>query len=155
MTVLPPLPVAERLRVTDVDLVKEAALLMLIELVGATELGVTVIVSVPVLPALSVAVTLIVLAPLERVILSIFQAVVPDAEYVPVLPLLYQVMLFIPELVAPSSEASPASAILKLVEVYSSAFVGLVILTTGFVVSKVIVSLVSEDTLPAESLYQT
>ena len=95
---------------------------------------VMVIVSVPILPALSLAVTVITLLPLERLIPEAFQLVVPIA--VPLPPLSFaQLTLFIPLVV---SEALPRKLIVELVEVYVESYVGLVMVIVGAVVSKII-----------------
>ena len=95
---------------------------------------VMVIVSVPILPALSLAVTVITLLPLERLIPEAFQLVVPIA--VPLPPLSFaQLTLFIPLVV---SEALPPKLIVELVEVYVESDVGLVMVTVGTAVSKII-----------------
>ena len=95
---------------------------------------VMVIVSVPILPALSLAVTVITLLPLERLIPEAFQLVVPIA--VPLPPLSFaQLTLFIPLVV---SEALPPKLIVELVEVYVESDVGLVMVIVGAVVSKII-----------------
>ena len=114
-------------------------------------LYVTVIVSVEVLPALSFAVTVILLSPLVRVMLEILQYVVPLAVPLPPLSLLH-VTSFTPLVL---SDALPSRVRALLAAVYVSLEVGLVMVTMGAVVSKIIESLAALDTFPAASLYHT
>ena len=114
-------------------------------------LYVTDIVSVEVLPALSFAVTVILLSPLVRLMLETLQYVVPLAVPLPPLSLLH-VTSFTPLVL---SEALPLRLNGLLVVVYVSLEVGLVMVTMGVVVSRVIESLAALDTFPAESLYHT
>ena len=149
--------------VTVVELVYEAPLLMLTEPLGAVvSVGVgdgagveaetiTVIVSVPGLPALSVAVTVITLSPFDRLMFEIDQLVVPLAAPLPPL-LLAHATLLIPLVL---SEALPPKLNGLLVVVYVSLEFWLVMVTMGAVVSKVMLSLAELDTFPAESLYHT
>src|SRR3990167_3769481 len=76
-------------------------------------LYVTVIVSVPEFPAPSLAVTVITLAPLDRLILEIVQLVVPLAVPLPPLLLLHVTLLTLPEL----SDAVPLKVMVLLVVV--------------------------------------
>ena len=76
-------------------------------------LYVTVIVSVPEFPEPSVAVTVIMLSPLERLILEIVQLVVPLAVPLPPLLLLHVTLLTLPEL----SDAVPLKVMVLLVVV--------------------------------------
>ena len=146
------LSVAERPKVTVVDLVYVAPLFMLIEPVGAVSaLYVTVIVPVAVLPALSVAITAITLLPLAKLTLETLQLVVPLAVPLPP-PLLLHVTLITPLVL---SEALPPKLMVPVVEVYVALDVGLVMVTVGAVLSKVIESLAVLDTFPAASLYHT
>ena len=87
-----------------------------------------------VLPAPSAAVTVMVLSPPERFILETDQFVVPLAVPLPPLSLLH-VTLPIPLV---PSEALPPKLIGMLVAVYLLLDVGLVMLTVGAVVSRVI-----------------
>ena len=112
---------------------------------------ITVIVSVPGLPALSVAVTVITLSPFDRLMFEIDQLVVPLASPLPPLSLL-NVTSFTPLVL---SDALPLKLTVLLVAVYVSLDVGLVIVTMGAVVSRVIESLAELDTFPAASLYHT
>ena len=80
--------------------------------VGVT-LYVTVIVSDPEFPEPSVAVTVIMLSPLERLILEIVQLVVPLAVPLPPLLLLHVTLLTLPEL----SDAVPLKVMVLLVVV--------------------------------------
>ena len=80
--------------------------------VGVT-LYVTVSVSDPEFPALSVAVTVITLFPLDRLILDIVQLVVPLAVPLPPLLLLHVTLLTLPEL----SDAVPLKVMVLLVVV--------------------------------------
>ncbi len=112
-------------------------------------LYVTVIVSVPELPASSFAVTVMVLSPLERLMPEIVQLAVPLAE--PFTPLLLlHVTLLIPLTL---SDALPPRLIVLLVVVYVVSVVGLVMFTVGTVVSRVIVAFAVLETFPAASLY--
>ena len=76
-------------------------------------LYVTVSVSVPAFPEPSVAVTVIMLSPLERLILEIVQLVVPLAVPLPPLLLLHVTLLTLPEL----SDAVPLKVMALLVVV--------------------------------------
>ena len=115
------------------------------------DLYVTVIVSIAVLPALSLAVTIMVLSPFDRLMLEIVQLVVPLA--VPLAPLLLvHVTSFIPLVL---SDALPPRLIVLLVAVYVASDVGFVIFIVGEVVSRVISSLAELDTFPAASLNHT
>ena len=76
-------------------------------------LYVTVMVSVPEFPAPSLAVTVITLAPLDRLMLDIDQLVVPLAVPLPPLLLLHVTLLTLPEL----SDAVPLKVIVLLVVV--------------------------------------
>ena len=76
-------------------------------------LYVTVIVSVPEFPAPSLAVTVITLAPLDRLMLDIDQLVVPLAVPLPPLLLLHVTLLTLPEL----SDAVPFKVMVLLVVV--------------------------------------
>ena len=76
-------------------------------------LYVTVIVSVPEFPEPSVAVTVIMLSPLERLILEIVQLVVPLAVPLPPLLLFHVTLLTLPEL----SDAVPLKVMVLLVVV--------------------------------------
>jgi len=76
-------------------------------------LYVTVIVSVPEFPAPSLAVTVITLAPLDRLMLDIDQLVVPLAVPLPPLLLLHVTLLTLPEL----SDAVPLKVMVLLVVV--------------------------------------
>ena len=102
------------------------------------------------MPAPSVAVTVIILSPYDRLILEILQFVVPFAVPFPPLLLLH-VTLFTPLVL---SEAVPPRFIVLLVVVYVVFGVGLVMVTVGAVVSKIMESLAVSDTFPPESLYQ-
>ena len=73
----------------------------------------TVIVSVAVLPALSLAVTVMVLSPFDRLMLEIVQLVVPLAVPLPPLLLLHVTLLTLPEL----SDAVPLKVMVLLVVV--------------------------------------
>ena len=115
------------------------------------DLYVTVMVSTAVLPALSLAVTVIVLSPFDRLMLEIVQLVVPIAVPLPPL-LLVHVTSFIPLVL---SDALPPRLIVLLVAVYVASDVGLVMFIVGAVVSKVISSLAAFDTFPEESLKHT
>ena len=95
--------------------------------------SVTVIVSVPEFPAPSVAVTVIMLSPLDRLMLEIVQLVVPLAVPLPPLLLLHVTQLTLPEL----SDAVPLKVMASLVVVYVELDVGLVMVTVGAVVSPV------------------
>src|SRR3990172_1084778 len=83
-------------------------------------LYVTVIVSVPEFPAPSLAVTVITLAPLDRLILEIVQEAVPVAVPFPPLLLLHATLLIPLEL----SDALPPRFIVLLVAVYVELDVG-------------------------------
>ena len=76
-------------------------------------LYVTVIVSVPEFPEPSVAVTVIMLSPLDRLMLDIDQLVVPLAVPLPPLLLLHVTLLTLPEL----SDAVPLKVMVLLVVV--------------------------------------
>ena len=147
--------VAERLRVTAVDFVYAAPMLILREPLGFVESLVlveeTVIVSVAVLPAPSVAFTVMTLLPLDNAMLEIDQAVVPLAVPLPPLSLLH-VILLTPLVL---SEAVPPRLIVLLVVEYVEFDVGLVMVIAGAVVSRVMESLAVADTFPAASLYHT
>lgn len=104
-------------------------------------------VPVEVLPALSVALTVITLSPLERVMPEMLQLVVAVPE--PPLLLLHSTLL-IP---LPVSEAVPLKAMVELFEVEPEA--GLKIVTVGAVVSRVIEAWAESEILPSLSLYQT
>ena len=108
-------------------------------------------VSVPVLPALSLAVTVMVLSPLERVMLETDHEVVPVAVPFPPLLLLH-VTLLIPLAL---SNAVPSMLIVLLVVVYVELDVGVVIIMVGIIVSRVISSEAVFDTFPELSLYHT
>ena len=108
-------------------------------------------VSVPVLPALSVAVTVIALLPLVKLTLETLQLVVPLAVPLPP-PLLLHVTLLTPLVL---SEVLPPKLMVLVGEVYVALDVGLVMVTVGAVVSRVIESLAVFDTFPAASLYHT
>ena len=108
-------------------------------------------VSVAVLFALSFAVTVITLLPLDNVIPETDQPAVPVAVPLPPLSLLH-VMLFIP--LVPSEALPPRFNVLLVVE-YVELEVGLVIVTDGAVVSRMMESLAELDTFPAASLYHT
>ena len=117
---------------------------------GVELLYVTVIASVPVLPAPSVIVTVMTLLPLDRLILEIDQLVVPLA--VPLPPLL--LLQVTPPTPLVASEAVPPRLTVLLVVEYVALDVGLVMVTEGTVVSRVMESLAVPDTFPAASLYQ-
>ncbi len=108
-------------------------------------------VSVPVLPTLSVAVTVMILSPSASLTLETLQLVVPLAVPLPP-PLLLHVTLITPLVL---SEALPPKLIVLFVAVYVALDVGLVMVTVGAVVSRVIESLAVLDTFPAASLNQT
>jgi hypothetical protein len=140
-----PLSVAE-LSVTFVaDPVETFGIFVLVDLY------VTVMVSTAVLPPLSLAVTVIILSPFDRLMLEIVQLVVPLAVPLPPL-LLVHVTSFIPLVL---SDALPPRLIVLLVAVYVASDVGLVIFIVGEVVSRVISSLAAFDTFPEESLNHT
>ena len=123
---------------------------MLTEPVGTVS-AVTVIVSVPVLPAPSVAVTVMTLETPGRLTLETLQLVVPLA--VPLPPIsLFHVTEVTPLVL---SEALPPRLIVLLVVAWVELDVGLVMVTVGAVVSRVIDLLTTLDTLPATSLYHT
>ena len=138
------------MRVTAVELVYEAPLLILTEPVGTVS-AVTVIVSVPVLPAPSATVTVMTLDPLERLILETLQLVVPLAVPLPPTSLLH-VTEVIPLVL---SEALPPRLTVLLVVAWVELDVGLVMVTVGTVVSRVIESFTALDIFPAASLYHT
>jgi hypothetical protein len=107
----------------------------------------TVSVSVFVFPAPSRTVTVITFEPVCNAIEPVDQDVVPDA--VPLPPrLLLHVTLATP--LPPESEAEPPSVMLAELVVYVLLLVGEVIVTVGFVVSRVTVN-VSVLVLPAAS----
>ena len=112
-------------------------------------LYVTVIVSVPELPAPSLAVTVMVLSPLERLMPEIVQLAVPVTVPFPPLLLLHVTLLMPLTL----SDALPPRLIVLLVAVYVELDVGLDIVTVGTVVSRVIVAFAVLETFPAASLY--
>ena len=112
-------------------------------------LYVTCSVSVPELPAPSLAVTVITLSPLDRLMLEIVQEAVPVAVPFPPLLLLHDTLLMPLEL----SDALPPMLIVLLVAVYVELDVGLDTVTVGTVVSRVIVALAVLETFPAASLY--
>lgn len=110
-----------------------------------------------VFPALSFAVTVILLSPLERLILEIVQLVVPLAVPLPPLLLLHVTLLTLPEL----SDAVPPKLMALLVVVYVEPDVGLVMVTVGAVVSPVegvgagvavVVVVVNDDSPPYDVL---
>ena len=115
------------------------------------DLYVTVMVSVAVLPALSLAVTVIVVSPFDKVMLEIVQFVVPLAVPLPPVLLLH-VTLLIPLV---PSDALPPRLIVLLVAVYVASDVGLVMVIAGTDVSRVMSSLVELDTFPEASLNHT
>jgi hypothetical protein len=100
---------------------------------------------------LSFAVTVILLSPLDRLILETLQLVVPLALPLPPLSLLH-VTSFTPLVL---SDALPLRVIVLLVVVYVLPEVGLVMVTMGAVVSRIMESLAVLDIFPAASLYQT
>ena len=103
----------------------------------------------PGLPALSVAVTVIILSPfLILMSLHVHSPDVSVASPVPLFPVraLDQAILFIPEVV---SEACTVRLI------FFDMVVGVVIVTVGAVVSRVIETLAEDDTLSNSSLNQT
>src|SRR3990172_2323363 len=108
-------------------------------------------ISVEVLPTLSFAVTVILFSPLVRLMLEILQYVVPLAVPLPPLSLLH-VTSFTP---LKPSDALPLRLNGLLVVVYVSPKVGLVMVTMGAVVSRIMESLAVLDTFPVASLYQT
>ena len=83
--------------------------------------------------------------------LETLQYVVPLAVPLPPLSLLH-VTSFTPLVL---SDALPSRVRALLAAVYVSLEVGLVMVTMGAVVSKIIESLAALDTFPAESLYHT
>lgn len=98
------------------------------------DLYVTVIVSVAVFPALSLAVTVMVVSPFDRLMLEVVQLVVQLAVPLPPL-LLVHVTSFIPLVL---SDALPPRLIVLLVAVYVASDAGLVMVIVGAVVSRVI-----------------
>ena len=88
-------------------------------------------ISVPVLFTPSFAVTVITLTPLDKLIAEVDQLVVPTAVPLPPLSLLH-VTLIIP---LPLPVALPPKLIVPVVAVYVPPDVGVVIVTTGAVVS--------------------
>ena len=107
--------------------------------------------SVAVLPAPSVAFTVMTLLPLDNDMLEIDQVVVPLAVPLPP-PSLLHVILLIPLVL---SEALPPRLIVLLVVEYVEFDVGVVMVIAGAVVSRVMESLAVADTFPAASLYHT
>lgn len=103
------------------------------------------------LPALSVDVTVIVLSPLDRLTPETDQLVVPLAAPLPPLSL-FHVTCFTPLVL---SDVLPLRFIGLMVVVYVSLEVGLVMVTVGAVVSRVIESLAALDIFSPESLNQT
>ena len=106
-----------------------------VDTAGALTVGpvlyVTCNVSVPELPAPSLAVTVITLSPLDKIILETVQLAVPVAVPFPPLLLLHATLLIPLEL----SDALPPRLIVLLVAVYVELDVGLDIVTVGTVVS--------------------
>ena len=107
--------------------------------------------SVLVLPPKSFAITVILLSPLVRLMLEMLQYVVPLAVPLPPLSLLH-VTSFTPLVL---SDALPSRVRMLLVAVYVSFEVGLVMVTMGAVVSKVMLSFAEFDIFPVESLNHT
>ena len=104
----------------------------LVETIGALPaLYVTVIVSVPELPAPSLAVSVITLFPLDKFTLETVQLAVPVAVPFPPLLLLHATLLIPLTL----SDALPPRLIVLLVAVYVELDVGLDMVTAGTVVS--------------------
>ena len=129
---MPPLALTIPLSVAELVVTLEAKP---VNTVGALTVGpvlyVTCNVSVPELPAPSLAVTVITLSPLDKIILETVQLAVPVAVPFPPLSLLHDTLLMPLTL----SDALPPRLIALLVDVYVEFGVGLDMVTVGTVVS--------------------